>query len=324
MRLIKLISWVLLSGTLAFFSNAAHGQSTTRAPGRIVVAKAVGSVIATSSTDQSQRNLSNNDVLTQHTVVTTGAKSQAILIFSNGATLNLGANSVLSIDEFLQDPFDEKVPLADLKEEPSTSSTRLNLSRGELVGNVKHLRQEKGSAFIVNTPVGAAGIRGTTFRILFRPDANGKVMFTLSTADGTVLFEAPATAGVSVGTGKEVAVNVEVTVNTTTGTVTIVAPPKINAAQDIPATTQATITTAAQQIIEASKDVILSAAPKTTSATETPAPTKSPEEKTKEAEKPAETPPPTPKAEPTFKPTESPAPAITTPVPDVTPGAGAT
>jgi hypothetical protein len=34
---------------------------------------------------------------------------------------------------------------------------------------VKHLRLDKGSAFSVQTPVGAAGIRGTTFQILYRP-----------------------------------------------------------------------------------------------------------------------------------------------------------
>jgi len=321
MRLIKSISWVLLCGTIFFFTSRAGAQSTARVEGRIIVAKAVGTVTATHITDQSQRRLSVNDVITQQYVVSTGANSQAILIFSNGATLNLGANSVLSIDEFLQDPFDEKVALADLKEEPATSSTRLNLARGELVGNVKHLKREKGSSFIVNTPVGAAGIRGTTFRIVFRPDANGRVVFTLSTSDGTVLFEAPANPAVSVGTGKEVAVNVEVKVDAATGTVTVVAPPTVSAPQNIPAATQANIATAAQQIIEASKDVILSTTPTSTPPADNSSSGKSTDEKSKEEIKQPE-PKPETKTEPKFTPTEDAAPAITTPQPDVTPGAG--
>src|SRR5690606_15609751 len=137
-----------------------------------------------------------------------GAGASVVLVFSNGASLNVGAESTLSIDEFLQDPFAEEVSVAELTEEPTSSTTRVRLTRGELVGNVKTLKHEQGSSFIVNTPVGAAGIRGTTFRIVFRPDASGRVFFTLSTAEGNVLFEAPAVEGVNVETGKEVVVTV--------------------------------------------------------------------------------------------------------------------
>jgi hypothetical protein len=283
-----------------------------------VVAKVVGEVTATNLSDNSQRKLSTSDVIGEKYRVTTGDDSQAILVFSNGATLSLGSNSDLSVEEFLQDPFEDNVALSSLTEEPGTSTTRLNLARGELIGNVKRLRADKGSSFIVNTPVGAAGIRGTTFRIVFRPDASGRVMFTLSTSDGIVLFEAPATAGVSVETGKEVAVDVEVTVDAASGTVTVVAPPVVSAAQDIPAATQATIATAAQQIIESSQNVILSTSPAAPPTTPPP-PAESTE--TPPAAEQKEAPPPT--AEPPFTPPENNAPPITTPPPDVTPGAGA-
>jgi hypothetical protein len=321
MRLSKLILWVLSCGTLAFFLSTAHAQTTSRIAGRIVVAKVLGQVTATNLTDNSQRELSTNDVIGENYRVTTGDSSQTILVFSNGATLNLGSNSDLSIEEFLQDPFEENVALSDLTEEPGTSTTRLNLARGELIGNVKRLHADDGSTFIVNTPVGAAGIRGTTFRIVFRPDANGHVTFTLSTSDGIVLFEALAGASVSVETGKEVAVDVEVTVDTATGTVTVVSPPVVSAVQDIPAATQAVIATAAQQIIESSQNIILSTAPTTQSTTPPAAPNPPAEnnEVTAEQQEPL---PPT-NTEPPFTPTENNAPVITTPPPDVTPGAGA-
>lgn len=266
MRLSQLLSWILLCGTLALTAPSAWAQAAARVAGRIVVARVQGSVTATNLEDKSQRALATNDVLTQHYAVATGAGSSVILVFSNGATINLGADSVLSIEEFLQDPFEKEIAIADLKEEPTSSTTRLNLARGELVGNVKHLRQERGSTFTVQTPVGAAGIRGTTFRIVFRPDANGKAFFTLSTADGHVLFEAPAGEQVHVESGKEVVVNVDVQVDATTGAVTVTAPPVIEAAKDMPAETQVIIQAAAQQSVEAAKQVILSTTTSTTPA----------------------------------------------------------
>ena len=75
-----------------------------------------------------------------------------------------------------------------MKQEPGTSTTKLNLSKGELVGKVVHLNVDKGSEFTVQTPVGAAGIRGTTFRIIFRPGPDGKAFFSVTTADGRVVF----------------------------------------------------------------------------------------------------------------------------------------
>jgi len=266
MRLFKLISWLVTCGMIAVSATIVSGQQPARVPGRIIAVKVTGSVTATNQTDHSQTKLANNDKLSEHYVVTTGAGSSAILVFSNGATLNLGADSTLSIDEFLQDPFDSQIVVGNISEEPTTSTTKLNLSRGELVGNVKHLHQDKGSTFTVNTPVGAAGIRGTTFRIVFRPDANGNITFTLSTADGSVSFQGATTgaaaAGVHVDTGKEISLTVEATVNSD-GTITITSPPVIDATtttqRDIPPETQTAIQNSAQQIVEASSPVILNA-----------------------------------------------------------------
>jgi hypothetical protein len=324
MRLSKLIPWVLLFGTLAMFTSPVHGQPAARIGGRIVVAKATGEVFATSTVDQVRRKLVVNDVITQNYRVGTGADSQVILVFSNGATLNLGSNSDLGIEEFLQDPFDENVTLADLKEEPASSTTRLNLSRGELTGNVKRLRRDRGSSFIVNTPVGAAGIRGTTFRIVFRPDASGRVTFTLSTSEGVVLFEAPAVAGVSVETGKEVAVDVDVSVNATTGAVTVGPPSVVSSPQDMPAATQASIATAAQQIVEVSQGVILSTTPGPQASTPPPqGPAQSPDESNTPPAQPDQVPTQQDSTPPPFTPPQNNTPVITTPPPDVTPGAGA-
>lgn len=320
MRLTNLISWVLMCGTFAFVSPASGAEPVARVAGRIVAVNVVGRVVAKNLTDGTERTLADNDVLGRQYTVSTGDDAKVVLVFSNGAMLSLGAQSTLSIDEFLQDPFPQEIPLNGLQEEPTTSVTRLNLARGELVGKVKKLRQDKGSSFIVNTPVGAAGIRGTTFRILFRPDATGRVVFTLSTEEGDVVFEAPDNAAVSVVTGMEIAVDVEVSVDATTGAVRITAPVNINSPREIPAATRVLIAAAAQTIVELSADVILSinSAPGGTNAT---GPQNPNGQTTPDGEENA---PPAGDAKLPLPstPLENNLPVITTPQPDVTPGAG--
>jgi hypothetical protein len=270
MRPNPLLLWILLCFAAAFATVDASAQQSARIAGRIVAARVRGPVTAMTATDKTPRPLSDNDTLAENATVNTGAGASATLVFSNGAVLNLGADSTLAIEEFLQDPFDRDIAVGDLKEEPSTSVTRLNLSRGELVGNVKHLHAERGSAFTVNTPVGVAGIRGTTFRIVFRPDASGKVFFTLSTADGTVVLQhGEAKQEVSVSTGKEIVVTVEANVDPVTGAVTITSAPVIGDVQTMSAESQATIATAVQQIVEDASAVII----KSTGTTTTGQPT---------------------------------------------------
>lgn len=270
MRLFKLFSWMLLCGMVAAFMPLASAQAQQgggRVPGKITVAKVTGTVSAAKS-GEAPVTLNVGDVLAQEHTVTTAAGSSVILVFSNGATLNLGAESTLQISEFQIDPFSTSIPLSELTEEPTTSVTRLHLARGELVGNVKHLKQEQGSSFVIDTPVGAAGIRGTTFRIVFRPDSSGRVFFTLSTAEGSVLFTGQNTtaAPVPVETGKEVVVNVEVNVDPVTNTVTVTAPPVIEAATDMSSQTRTTIEAATVEAVIASSSVILSSTPSSTPA----------------------------------------------------------
>jgi hypothetical protein len=262
MRLFKLFSWMLLCGMVVAFMPLASAQAQPgggRVQGRINVAKVTGTVTAVRGND-SPVTLKIGDVLAQDHTVTTSSGSSVILVFDNGATLNLGAESTLRIEEFLIDPFSTSVSVSDLTEEPTTSVTRLHLSRGELVGNVKHLKQDQGSSFVIDTPVGAAGIRGTTFRIVFRPDASGRVFFTLSTAEGAVLFTGQNTtaAPVPVETGKEVVVSVEVNVDPVTSTVTVTAPPVIDTATDMPPQTRTAIEAATTEAVIASSSVILS------------------------------------------------------------------
>jgi hypothetical protein len=223
----KILTWLWMIGFAALLT--AEAQAQTAAPGQIKAARVTGSVTATK--DGNTINVVNGTELTQGYVVNTDKNSSVVLVFSNGATMNLAQETSLAIDEFTQDPFADEISVAQLTAEPSASRTRLNLSRGELVGNVKKLNYDAGSSFEVQTPVGAAGIRGTTFRIIFRPDGTGKAFFSLTTLEGNVVLASGSVnlpTETSVPDNQEIEVVFDVTVDAETGAVIVVidgAPP---------------------------------------------------------------------------------------------------
>jgi hypothetical protein len=162
-----------------------HGQSTATK----VVGRMIGEATVVDVRDPMRpRVLNSRDELTEGQIVTTGKGARVLLVFSNGATVNLAAQSSLAIDEFLQDPFAHPVKASELAAEPTTSTTKLNLLRGELMSNVKKLNREKGSSFTIQTPVGAAGIRGTTFQLVYRPLGN-VASFALRMIEGRIALD---------------------------------------------------------------------------------------------------------------------------------------
>lgn len=94
--------------------------------------------------------------------IKTGDDGKMILLLSNGSLTTLQRDSELVLEKFRQKPFvqDPNKKIADLPNEPSNSETKLKLSHGELMFNVKKLNT--GSTFEIESPVGLAGIRGTT------------------------------------------------------------------------------------------------------------------------------------------------------------------
>lgn len=250
--------------SLALVTVTTYGQNSTPTDGGLImVAKASGDVTAVGPDGQTI-TLTKGSEITQGYVVNTGDNSSVILAFSNGATINLAQDSSLSIDEFLQDPFSDEVSLAELTAEPTTSTTKLSLSRGELVGNVKKLNSDAGSSFEVQTPVGAAGIRGTTFRIVFRPDGSGRAFFSLTTVEGNVVLSSGTMdlpAGISVTDNNEVEVLIDVEVDPTTGELTVTRAPEtpVTVTETSP-TTQAEVTAVAQEVSAAAATVVFTTA----------------------------------------------------------------
>ena len=195
----------LLCG-LVISSVAAQAQ-VNRVQGRVVAAKVSGTVTALNRADNTSKALAVGDEIKQNYVIQAGAGSSAVLVFSNGTSVAIAEDTMLAIDEFLQEPFSGENVVAESKVEPSTSTTKLNVLRGELVANVKKLNRDKGSKFEVLTPIGAAGVRGTVFRIVVRADANGQVTFSLATSEGEVLLAGLDGTNIPVEAGKEVTVD---------------------------------------------------------------------------------------------------------------------
>jgi hypothetical protein len=75
-----------------------------------------------------------------------------------------------------------------------------------MVGSVKKLNT--ASSYSIKTPVGAAGIRGTVYRIVFQRLPNEKAFFTVSTAEGKVVMQDVTESEIPIEAGKEVEVQV--------------------------------------------------------------------------------------------------------------------
>lgn len=261
---------MLAFGLLGFLPAAARAALPERSPGRILAAQVHGAVIA-ARTDGASRPLKNGDEIAQDWTVSTAAGASVVLVFSNGATVEIGSDSALAVREYLQEGFAENYKISSAREEPSTSTTRLRLIRGELVGNVKHLHLDRGSSFTVDTAVGAAGIRGTVFRIVVRSDSAGKAVFSLSTDQGEVVLQGIDTPAVSVAAGREIRLSFEATVDATTGELTVTAPIAIeNATEPISTDSVAAINAAQQQIVDAVETTTIPAAPSGGSGSSSP------------------------------------------------------
>lgn len=225
--------------------------------------------------DGTQVVVAEGALITEKDTLVTGAASSVVLVFMNGSTVRVGATTRLSIDEFKMDPFGEDIEPGKLEKEPSVSRTSLNVSYGEVVGNVKKL--SKGSAYNVHTPVGAAGIRGTTFRVALVPVVvNGQNTFriTLSTSEGVVLFTAFAPPGVTpttaeVTAGKEVSASVDVVVSAAgTATPTPTATATVQSVGTISTEAQTTINAVAAFVQAAVQAVVITQAQAQTAANE--------------------------------------------------------
>ena len=183
-RSLSILFFVSISSLI--FSLQAYGEEA----GIIILANVKGEIIYKTSADAPAQVASEGIRVGEGAVVETMEKSSAILVFSNGSTVNLSEKTKISVKQFLQEPFDtDPADIIDAKREPSMSQTRLALDYGDMVGNIKKLRRGQGSLFEIETPAGIAGIRGTivSMTVVLGPSGNN-LSFSAVFVDGNGQF----------------------------------------------------------------------------------------------------------------------------------------
>ena len=164
-------------------SQAAEQKSTMNL-GNIRVVKVEGRSVQLLDAAGQSSALKDGAFIRQGATIKTGKDSSVVLLFDNGTTVNVKPDSEFAVEKFAQDPFDANgVDYQKLKSEPSSSMTRLNVPEGTIVLDIAKLK--KDSTFQIATPVGSAGIRGTSLGITSNKN-NQSNPVTLAVATGVV------------------------------------------------------------------------------------------------------------------------------------------
>jgi len=165
-------------------SSASSDAGLSKGAALVLTLKGGVSVMNSSSVKGTAATV--NQFLSPGDSLVTGQGSDALLLLTNGTTLSVGANTTFELKAFYQDDFNAgKAKVGSLEEEASSSTVLIDLNVGDLVVDVKKLR--KKSNFEISTPLGVAGIRGTSFRLLASPKSTA-----LSVLTGRVDFVSPA------------------------------------------------------------------------------------------------------------------------------------
>jgi hypothetical protein len=207
----KILHVIILCVFMGLVSETAPSASAAPAKvaGQIVAARVQGHVTAISKAIMENRLLHDGDQVSEQTTIVTDPEASVILVFSNGAAVVVAGDSRLDVGEFVQDPFSGNLKVSDIKQETGTSLTKLDLTRGELTARVAHLNVDKGSEFTIQTPVGAAGIRGTFLTVIFRPGKDHKAQFSVQTFEGLVVFTGLTSGPVSIPAGRKIEATIE-------------------------------------------------------------------------------------------------------------------
>ena len=168
--------------------QAAKSQATEQTPtmnlGNIRVVKVEGRGVQLVDAAGQSSPLKEGTFIRQGATIQTGKDASVVLLFDNGTTVNIKPESEFAVEKFAQDPFEANgVDYQTLKSEPSSSVTRLNVPEGTIVVDIAKLK--KDSSFQIATPVGSAGIRGTSLGITSNKN-NQSSPVTLAVATGVV------------------------------------------------------------------------------------------------------------------------------------------
>jgi len=186
-----------------------------RGKGAIIIASATGKVTVIPAPRYSgsqevkpvARDVIVGEPLPHGSTIITGANSEADLLLTTGSLAKVGPNSKLVLSAFWQKDFRASAKkVTDLKEETSPGRVALKLETGDLVVEVKKLNRE--SSFVVESPVGVAGIRGTQFGLSADSDSTelavleGRVGFLDANQKAKIVETAQKVLGTQDGAGE--------------------------------------------------------------------------------------------------------------------------
>lgn len=139
----------------------------------------------------------------------TGRRSLATLAFSNGASLELGPESEVELEELLQAPFTTALKPSEWKAEPSVSRTRLRVIRGEVRVTLKRLLSARGSSFLIVTPAGTASVDEGALRVQVRMTEIGIGLCSVELMQGAATFQPEEGAARALEAGRRTQWSVE-------------------------------------------------------------------------------------------------------------------
>jgi hypothetical protein len=200
MKILYIIAAFL--GACSFIAKASAGAEL--APGTYRAASVKGSAQWFNPKTAETLPLVNDQELVEGAVITTGEGGGLTLVFASGATATIGEKSEVTVSKFEQQTFDA-ASVNYRKGEPSVSATEIKLTKGNVTSRVSKLKAE--SSYVIKTPIGAAGVRGTTFRVSY--DVQSKIL-KVETAEGKVVLLTTANVEVPVEGGKDVEIKFEV------------------------------------------------------------------------------------------------------------------
>ena len=179
--------------------------------GAIIIASVEGQVsVVNNDTQQplpSDQIKAGGLIFDGHTIKT-GPSSKIILLMSNGTVSTVKSDSSLNIKKFIQEKFDPgKKKLSEMKGEPSSSDTVIDLELGDMILDVKRLN--KKSSFNIESPVGTAGIRGTIpyFQVTQTPDGGFNQVTSMARGELSFMPKGASTATL-LGPGQSLSIGI--------------------------------------------------------------------------------------------------------------------
>jgi hypothetical protein len=196
-------------------------------PGAVVAAEITGQAFAV--IDGQRKPLNADERVRVGATVATERRSMLTLQLSNGASVQLGSETELEIEEFGQQPVPGGVgKFSELKAEPTLSRTRLKLLKGDVTLDVKPLRVARGSSFTVVLPAGVLRTGEGALRASAMMSDYGLGICTLELQRGAAELELAGGAAAPVPVGTKLAFALEL--DKATGVVKVGEMPKAPAA----------------------------------------------------------------------------------------------